>query len=129
MQNASRFNRRTLLAGGTSLCAASIVPRHVLGGPGQTPPSEQLNVAVIGTGGQGIVNLRNLLQHSDVNIVAICDVAEFWDNSQIYYRHNGGRGPAMKAIEEHFQEKATTKNWLEANRARRLPEHAQEVGP
>ena len=38
-----------------------------------------------------------------MRITAICDVAEFWDNSQIYYRHNGGRGPAMDAIENHHR--------------------------
>jgi predicted dehydrogenase len=61
-----------------------------------------LNVAIIGTGGQGIVNIRNLLKQPDVKITAICDVAEFWDNSKVYYRHNGGRGPALKTINNHF---------------------------
>lgn len=82
------------------MATVHIVPRHVLGGPGRTPPSEQLNVAVIGTGGQGITNIKNLLKHPDVKISAICDVAQFWDNSKLYYRHHGGRGPAMKAIED-----------------------------
>lgn len=31
----------------------SIVPRHVLGGPGETPPSETLGGALIGCGGRG----------------------------------------------------------------------------
>jgi len=96
----SKLSRRRFVAATTAVAAGGIVPRHVLGGAGQTPPSERLNVAVIGTGGQGIVNIRNLLRHPDVNLTAICDVAEFWDNSRIYYRHNGGRGPAMQAIEE-----------------------------
>ncbi len=104
------MRRRSFLLGAGAMAAVQIVPRHVLGGPGQTPPSEQLNVAVIGTGGQGIVNIRNLLQHADVNITAICDVAEFWDNSQVYYRHNGGRGPAMEAIEQWHKE-AGTERW------------------
>jgi predicted dehydrogenase len=76
----------------------------VLGGPGHTPPSEQLHVAVIGTGGRGITNIKQLLQHSDVKITAICDVARFWDNSEVYYRHNGGRDPALQAIEAHYRE-------------------------
>jgi hypothetical protein len=29
-----------------------IVPRHVLGGPGFTPPSEKVNLGCIGIGGQ-----------------------------------------------------------------------------
>jgi len=103
MRENRRLSRRRFVVGTAALAAANIVPRHVLGGPGQTPPSDQLNVAVIGTGGQGIVNIRNLLKHPDVKITAICDVAEFWDNSEIYYRHNGGRGPAMKTIEDHYR--------------------------
>lgn len=99
----SKLSRRRFVASTTALAAASIVPRHVLGGPGHTPPSDQVNVAVIGTGGRGIQNIWNLLKLRDVQVTAICDVAEFWDNSQIYYRHNGGRGPAMEAIENHHR--------------------------
>lgn len=101
MNNDQRLTRRSFLRGSASLAAASLVPRWVLGGASQLPPSERLNVAIIGTGGQGITNLKELLKHPDVNISAICDVAEFWDNSHLYYRHNGGRGPAQQVIAEH----------------------------
>ena len=77
------LSRRSFLTASTTLAAATIVPRHVLGGPGRVPPSEQLNVAVIGTGGQGITNIMNLHQHRDVKISAICDPARFWDNTEI----------------------------------------------
>jgi predicted dehydrogenase len=49
----------------------SLVPRHVLGGPRQIPPSEKMNVAGIGVGGMGAANLHNLEAE---NIVALCDV-------------------------------------------------------
>ena len=45
-----RFLGEALAAG----AAFTIVPRHVLGGPGFTPPSEVLTRAVIGTGGMGM---------------------------------------------------------------------------
>src|SRR3970040_609232 len=96
-QQHPRFSRRRFLATTATLTAATIVPRYVLGGAATPPPSERLNVAIIGTGGQGIKNLRELLSHPDVNITALCDVAEFWDNSHLYYRHHGGRGPARQA--------------------------------
>ena len=48
-----------------------IVPRHVLGGPGYTAPSEKLHVAGVGIGGMGAGNLVGL---SGENIVALCDV-------------------------------------------------------
>ena len=47
-----------------------IVPRHVLG-RGETPPSEKLNLAGIGIGGQGAHDLNEMRSE---NIVALCDV-------------------------------------------------------
>jgi len=57
-------------AGAAALSAFHFVPRHVLG-QGQTPPSEKINIAGIGIGGQGGVDIRQL---SSENIVALCDV-------------------------------------------------------
>ncbi|HOZ48525.1 MAG TPA: Gfo/Idh/MocA family oxidoreductase [Candidatus Hydrogenedentes bacterium] len=48
-----------------------IVPRSVLGGVGNTPPSERLNIAAIGAGGRGATDLEELRTE---NIVALCDV-------------------------------------------------------
>jgi predicted dehydrogenase len=63
--------RRAFLGTTAAAAALSIVPRHVLGGPGQTPPSEKLNLAGIGVGGQGAGDLQQL---ESQNIVALCDV-------------------------------------------------------
>ena len=71
MKSANEITRRQALAAGAAAAAVTIVPRHVLGGPGQTPPSEKLNIAGIGVGGMGAVNLDHL---SSQNIVALCDV-------------------------------------------------------
>jgi len=106
MNTSRKLNRRGFLRAAATVAVVSVVPRWVLGGPGRTPPSERLNVAIIGTGGQGITNLKELLEHPDVNISAICDVAEFWDNSHLYYRHNGGRRPAQEVIAEHHRQNA-----------------------
>ena len=51
--------------------AATIVPRHVLGGPGYQAPSDTVNVAIVGAGGMGMHNAQELLSQ---NIVAVCDV-------------------------------------------------------
>jgi predicted dehydrogenase len=104
MRQEQHLNRRQFIAKSTALSVAGLVPRHVLGGSNHIAPSDQLNVAVIGTGGQGITNIKTLLTHRDVKITAICDPAQFWDNSDLYYRHNGGRGPAMEVIEEHYRQ-------------------------
>jgi len=48
-----------------------VVPRHVLGGPGQTAPSDLLNIGCVGVGGKGSSDIRSLKTE---NIVALCDV-------------------------------------------------------
>lgn len=69
------ISRRKFLAHvGTTGAAITIVPRHVLG-RGQTAPSDRLNIAGVGVGGMGRINLLNL--GVDNNIVALCDVD--WD--------------------------------------------------
>jgi predicted dehydrogenase len=66
------LTRRDFL-GSTAAAAAvfTIVPRHVLGGPGYTPPSDRLNIACIGAGGKGT---SDILAVGGENIVAVCDV-------------------------------------------------------
>src|ERR1043166_5042354 len=65
--------RKFLLAGGAAATAFTIVPRHVLGGPGSVPPSEKITVAYIGCGTQGIRELLRLLTIPEVQVVAVCD--------------------------------------------------------
>jgi len=69
----NHMSRRSVLAAGAAGAAIAVVPRHVLGGPGQTPPSEKINVAGIGVGGMGFGNLVNITRAGG-NIVALCDV-------------------------------------------------------
>jgi hypothetical protein len=63
--------RAFLRTTGLAASAFLIAPRHVLGGPGQTPPSERLHLAGVGIGGMGQNNLRAC---AGENIVALCDV-------------------------------------------------------
>ena len=67
----SAMSRRDFLASTAAVAAFTIVPRHVLGGPGYTPPSEKLNIAAIGAGGKGAGDIGAV---SSENIVALCDV-------------------------------------------------------
>jgi predicted dehydrogenase len=66
-----RISRRDFMGTAAAVAAFTVVPRHVLGGPRQIPPSEKLNIAGIGVGGQGGGDLSAL---SSQNIVALCDV-------------------------------------------------------
>ena len=79
------ISRRRFVEGAAAATAAlAIVPRHVLGGPGQTPPSESLGGALIGCGGRGRGTFQGL--GPDVRLVAQCDVrfADKADNQTIY---------------------------------------------
>ena len=77
--NAGASNRRSgssrrcfLSAAGGAAIGLQIVPRHVLGGPNQVPPSEKLNIAGIGAGGMGGGDIRGVAPGN--NLVALCDV-------------------------------------------------------
>ena len=62
--------REFISTGAAAATAWMIVPRHVLG-QGFTPPSDLLNIAVVGIGGMGASNAQAVMSQ---NIVAICDV-------------------------------------------------------
>jgi len=70
MQKKNSFSRRGFIKGGALAAAGfSIVPRHVLGGPGYTAPSDELTKAVIGVGSMGTGHLKY-----PGRTVAVCDV-------------------------------------------------------
>ena len=86
------MKRRSFLK--TAAAAAlgiQIVPRHVLGGDGHTPPSEKLNLASIGVGGQGGGDIGSLAE-GPINMVAVCDVHEGNRNAA------AGRFPGAKTF-------------------------------
>ena len=72
----SPSRRRFLATTAAVSAAAMIVPRHVLGGPNQIPPSDRLHIAGIGVGGMGAADLDELALELQQNIVALCDVDE-----------------------------------------------------
>ncbi|MHB1033762.1 MAG: Gfo/Idh/MocA family protein [Pirellulales bacterium] len=84
----SKISRRHAIG---AVAAAIVVPRHVLGGAGNTPPSAKLNIAGIGIGGQGGSDLE---QVAGENIVALCDVD--WD----YAAHTFEKYPRAKKYKD-----------------------------
>ena len=69
----SALSRRRFLTNAVSTAALTIVPSHVLGRNGQTPPSDTVNVASIGAGGQAAVDIKQCASVGG-RIVALCDV-------------------------------------------------------
>jgi hypothetical protein len=72
-ENSKKITRRNFI-GTTGAVAAglTILPSSVVSGLGHRAPSDKLNVAVVGIGGMGNTNLRNVKRTE--NIVALCDV-------------------------------------------------------
>src|ERR1051326_596165 len=88
----SEVSRRNFLATTSALGAFMVLPRHVLGGPGQLSPNSKLNIAGIGIGGQGASDLGEL---NGENIVALCDVD--WD----YAAHTFKKYPDAKRYKDY----------------------------
>src|SRR5436190_8498463 len=66
-------NRRKFLGTAAGVTAFTIVPRHVLGGPGTVPPSDKITLAYIGLGTEGLKELLPLLRVPELQIIAVCD--------------------------------------------------------
>ena len=69
-----KISRRDFMNVAAAAAAFTVVPRSVLGGPGNTAASDKLNIAGVGIGGMGKSNVRAC---ESENIVALCDVD--WD--------------------------------------------------
>ncbi len=97
-------NRRDFLSAATATTVGwSIVPRHVLGGPGYIAPSDRVNVALIGAGGQGRTNCRELFKLDDVRVVAVADPIQELDLSKFYYGGKRGREIVGDEIDQHYR--------------------------
>jgi len=68
--NALLTRRDLLKLTASAALGFTIVPRHVLGGPGYTPPSEKITRAIIGTGGMG----KGHIKYNYGPLLALCDV-------------------------------------------------------
>ncbi len=97
-ENSNKITRRNFI-GTTGAVAAglTILPSSVVSGLGHKAPSDKLNIAVVGIGGMGNSNLKNVKPTE--NIVALCDVdwgyakrvfdanpdaKKFWDWRKMY---------------------------------------------
>ncbi len=65
-------SRRDLLAGAAGMALATLVPRHVLGGAGQTAPSDKVTLAGVGVGGVGYSQLQHC-EGAGFQLAVLCD--------------------------------------------------------
>lgn len=70
----SSQSRRDFIKNTALASSFFIVPRHVLGGVGFTSPSDQLNLAAIGSGGKGASDIELASVGGRERVIALCDV-------------------------------------------------------
>ena len=113
----SGTSRRRFIKGAAGLSALTVLPRHVLGGPGRIAPSEKTTIACIGIGGQGQINLANFLDFEEVQVVAVCDVnregagyvSANWGD--IKETRNGGREYGRRMVDDYYAKKKGVSNY------------------
>ena len=113
MNTSPKTRRDVLKTMAKTTAAFSIIPRYVLGGPHYVAPSDKLNIAMIGTGGQGMRNLQEILPNPDVQVIALADVTLEVNYSRSYHKHLGGRRPGYNVITEHYKQNAATQDYPE----------------
>jgi len=100
MKSKNKMNRRTFI-GSASVTATtiSIVPRHVLGGPGRVAPSDKVTVANIGCGTQGLREMPDMLENEDIQVVAVADPNKFTTN-YLDWSADGIRNSIRKTLDK-----------------------------
>jgi predicted dehydrogenase len=95
----NRMTRREFVTDATGAAVGTlIVPRHVLGGPAYRAPSDTVNVAVVGCGGQGASDASELVAGGQ-NIVALADVDFGYVDEAVARRTKGRDGePNQNAL-------------------------------
>ena len=88
-----RSNRRKFLkTSAASAASFQIVPRHVIGGQGHTPPSETYGAALIGCGGRGPGTYESMVRKLPATLVAACDVQKTRVDSYIKRKNPEAKG-------------------------------------
>jgi predicted dehydrogenase len=101
---AVKLSRRHFLGGIIAAGTAPlIIPSSALGLNDKPAPSNRINVACIGTGNQGVQDMRALLVENDVQVVAVCDVNR---GSGGYKTEDQflGREPARTIVDKFYTE-------------------------
>src|SRR5262249_51345565 len=84
----------------TALGTPLFVPASALGKSGRPAASKRITLGIIGTGNQGVNDLRGFLSDNRVQVVAVCDVnresAGYWNGAV------AGREPAQRLVEKHY---------------------------
>jgi hypothetical protein len=134
MSQKKKISRRSFIDTTAKASAAfTIIPRHVLGGTGFVAPSDQLTLAYIGCGTQGLREMTHLITNPALRIVAVCDPNKMstnyvdWDPYEIrdlirktiqdasWGQHlngiPGGRDVGQEVVNKYYAKNATSGNY------------------
>jgi len=100
-----RINRRDFVKVSSAATLGAIafpyvVSSSALGKGGRPPASERIVMGCIGLGGMGSNNMNVFMSKPEVQIVAVCDVHESYNDG------NTGRAPAKARAEQHYADQA-----------------------
>lgn len=91
------FIRNSLSAVAGTIILPTIIPGSALGRNGFTAASDRIVMGAIGTGSQGIGNLKEFLKFNEVQFVSVCDVdTKHQDNAQTIINQKFGNTDCRK---------------------------------
>ncbi|MGI9239815.1 MAG: Gfo/Idh/MocA family protein [Verrucomicrobiales bacterium] len=67
------MKRRSFIKSSAVFAAPTIVPSYVLGQGDKVAPSNRITLGLIGCGGQGSGDMRNIMNSAEIQTVAVCD--------------------------------------------------------
>ncbi len=115
-QRKNCIGRRDFLKGAVAAAAVPwMVPSGILGGEGQTAPSQRITVGLIGHGAMGRGHLSRLAGDPAVQVLAVCDV------------HRLRREEAQRRVEETYSEGARRRHVPRLRPLQRLPRAARSI--
>jgi predicted dehydrogenase len=107
------FSRRDFLKTGSTALGAialpTLIPASAFRAQAQPTPGNRITLGVIGSGNQGLNDIRSFLRDDRVQIVAICDV----NRKSPGYWNGGiaGREPGKALVEEHYAQRTSSGNF------------------
>ena len=99
MKVSNNISRRDLLGTAAATLAATVVPRHVLGGANFVAPSDKLTVGYIGCGSQGLREMTRLVTSPEIQIVAVCDPNQY-STGYLDWSINGIKDQIREVLEQ-----------------------------
>ena len=101
MAKSKKINRRKFLGSAAAASLAfTVVPRHVIGGPGFIAPGDKIALGYIGCGTQGMREMASLISNPALQIVAVCDPNKY-TTDYVDWSSNSVRNSIRSALEDN----------------------------